>query len=166
MNAVRVVMIVPETTRVVLKVQKEVSPAWPVPSSENITCHQNGFSAKIIETSTPEAVKIASSVERVNALIRAPELKLKYPAVPPTMASSTAPAMWSTVSPMKASWKTRKRPRETITAIEAWTTSSARVSITCRIRGRWPSQMFASRVFSEKPSRKASAAVTPPTTEP
>src|SRR5699024_2753332 len=53
----------PETVSVVLKVQKDSIPASPVPSSEKNACHQYGFSANSIDTSTPALINKASRVD-------------------------------------------------------------------------------------------------------
>src|SRR5699024_11356808 len=60
----RVINTIPETVSVVFKVQKDSIPASPVPSSEKNACHQYGFSANSIDTSTPALINKASRVDR------------------------------------------------------------------------------------------------------
>ena len=74
MKEASVVSTSPETVRVVLKVQKDRIPAWPVPSSEKNACHQNGFSASSMDTIIPDAMNTASSEDSERVEIRAAEL--------------------------------------------------------------------------------------------
>src|SRR5699024_1506167 len=59
----RVINTIPETVSVVLQGQKDSIPAAPAPSSEKNACHQYGFSANSIDTSTPALINKASRVD-------------------------------------------------------------------------------------------------------
>src|SRR5699024_12668195 len=59
----RVINTIPDTVSVLLKFQKDSIPASPVPSSEKNACHQYGFSANSIDTSTPALINKASRVD-------------------------------------------------------------------------------------------------------
>src|SRR5690625_3438454 len=99
MKFASVVNIRPDTVSVVLNVQNDRMPAWPVPSSEKNMCHQYGFSAKSIEASTPAAMNSANNVEIEVVEAREAELKPKYAATAVTKHSMRVAAIASTTKP-------------------------------------------------------------------